>query len=364
MRDLQRSWSQKFQALENKLEALEETRIPPNPAVDACSRDVTASQLKTNKRERAKPLQACFVCGTTSRSVHKHRELGRCLDDKCRKQVETFKQGGIITERRSSWSRALRTVPCNSLALKMLHYIEGECDPVKEEQRVSDSKKTKSATPEEEDGSEKFMSNDDCSEHAHKKRRLDDKTEASNPDDPGWCSVCQEVVSDEQQELTRLPCNHTFHGACIHKWLQEQPTCPTCRTPVYTIEAPPGSARPCFVSPTLCAGHVPCENSCTDSCNFNLEDLTTGDLSCLVKSELSDCATQEASHIAPIPPPADPPSNPPPQETLPHTDSQGCDGAYWLPQDFSLLPNEEEVSLPNEGEVSSLNFFQDFFSKS
>lgn len=40
------------------------------------------------------------------------------------------------------------------------------------------------------------------------------------------CSICQEGI-DRQDSYTCLPCNHTYHNACIIQW--ENDTCPLCR---------------------------------------------------------------------------------------------------------------------------------------
>merc|ERR1711934_561316 len=64
----------------------------------------------------------CSICGEpgTGKDVHRHRELGVRLDGKCRKQVETFKHGGIITERREEWTATLLQAAHSDLSQKML----------------------------------------------------------------------------------------------------------------------------------------------------------------------------------------------------------------------------------------------------
>lgn len=42
------------------------------------------------------------------------------------------------------------------------------------------------------------------------------------------CSVCMDNV-EIGDEVTILPCNHWFHGACVGAWLNEHDTCPHCR---------------------------------------------------------------------------------------------------------------------------------------
>ncbi|XP_045505929.1 E3 ubiquitin-protein ligase RNF165-like isoform X3 [Colias croceus] len=45
------------------------------------------------------------------------------------------------------------------------------------------------------------------------------------------CTICYEVIL-KNQEVMSLPCTHNFHTACIMPWLQQQQTCPNCRTSV------------------------------------------------------------------------------------------------------------------------------------
>lgn len=57
-----------------------------------------------------------------------------------------------------------------------------------------------------------------------KKARLDDEQNHE-------CSICITSMSGSQN-LSVLPCMHTFHEACIQKWISSNPTCPVCRTRV------------------------------------------------------------------------------------------------------------------------------------
>jgi hypothetical protein len=56
---------------------------------------------------------------------------------------------------------------------------------------------------------------------------------------PDTCSVCRAEYSEKQ--LTRtLPCNHSFHAACVDAWLlTRSPTCPICRADVRAVAIPP-----------------------------------------------------------------------------------------------------------------------------
>lgn len=43
------------------------------------------------------------------------------------------------------------------------------------------------------------------------------------------CSICLEDMR-RNSLVTRLPCSHVFHDACIFEWLRDRnPTCPLCR---------------------------------------------------------------------------------------------------------------------------------------
>ncbi|CAK9188182.1 unnamed protein product [Ilex paraguariensis] len=56
------------------------------------------------------------------------------------------------------------------------------------------------------------------------------------------CTVCL-VEFKEGGEVCILPeCTHTFHVACIDKWLHSHPNCPLCRA--HTMPRPPVVALP------------------------------------------------------------------------------------------------------------------------
>jgi hypothetical protein len=48
-------------------------------------------------------------------------------------------------------------------------------------------------------------------------------------DDQRDCTICLELLGEENQARKEMPCGHHFHGGCLKKWLQVQGTCPTCR---------------------------------------------------------------------------------------------------------------------------------------
>merc|ERR1711998_78017 len=57
---------------------------------------MSPSEVSPNKPKK------CAICDGT-KSVHQHRKLGLPLDDRCRKQVESFVQGSQINDRRAAW---------------------------------------------------------------------------------------------------------------------------------------------------------------------------------------------------------------------------------------------------------------------
>lgn len=48
------------------------------------------------------------------------------------------------------------------------------------------------------------------------------------------CAVCLSDF-DEHSMLRRLPCGHSFHSACVDKWLKQNKTCPLCVQDVETL---------------------------------------------------------------------------------------------------------------------------------
>ena len=59
------------------------------------------------------------------------------------------------------------------------------------------------------------------------KRRFKGATDALKGDD-ATCVICQDEY-EEGDELSLLPgCAHTFHEACVTRWLKDKPSCPVC----------------------------------------------------------------------------------------------------------------------------------------
>lgn len=51
---------------------------------------------------------------------------------------------------------------------------------------------------------------------------------ARMPEDGRQCCICLEQYRS-RDVVTRLPCLHVYHGACIKNWLQTSGTCPQCK---------------------------------------------------------------------------------------------------------------------------------------
>lgn len=47
------------------------------------------------------------------------------------------------------------------------------------------------------------------------------------------CSVCY-YHAKENEEMTILPCKHTFHSECIKEWLRKEKMCPMCKQEIIT----------------------------------------------------------------------------------------------------------------------------------
>jgi len=60
-------------------------------------------------------------------------------------------------------------------------------------------------------------------------RELEGSERSEESSDP--CSICLENFVPNGLTI-KLHCNHTFHSQCITEWLQNDLTCPNCRTPL------------------------------------------------------------------------------------------------------------------------------------
>ena len=46
------------------------------------------------------------------------------------------------------------------------------------------------------------------------------------------CSICLDDYSDAENKITKLECGHIYHKECVKDWLENNSTCPVCRTEI------------------------------------------------------------------------------------------------------------------------------------
>jgi len=154
----------------------------------------------------AKPKsRTCEVCGGTT-GIHKHRELGLLLDDRCRKQVDTVKYGSVIIERRDEWIHRLGKMPSNEVAQKMLKILNSIPSKKRKHEEVEPEQGTRALPPQQ----------------------------PTFPANCNNCTVCQHPILEKS---IQLPCSHAFHEGCIGTWLKECLTCPVCRASVSDVSS-------------------------------------------------------------------------------------------------------------------------------
>jgi E3 ubiquitin-protein ligase RNF115/126 len=54
-------------------------------------------------------------------------------------------------------------------------------------------------------------------------------TEEEREQEEAKCSVCIEPLTQEEDDIIRMPCSHLFHKSCLLPWLEQHNSCPTCR---------------------------------------------------------------------------------------------------------------------------------------
>ena len=50
------------------------------------------------------------------------------------------------------------------------------------------------------------------------------------PEKESTCIICLEAISYQNQQKVKLDCKHIYHKKCIDNWLENNPSCPLCRT--------------------------------------------------------------------------------------------------------------------------------------
>eukprot|EP01062_Namystynia_karyoxenos_P051445 TRINITY_DN40407_c0_g1_i1.p1 TRINITY_DN40407_c0_g1~~TRINITY_DN40407_c0_g1_i1.p1 ORF type:complete len:409 (+),score=129.85 TRINITY_DN40407_c0_g1_i1:87-1229(+) len=77
------------------------------------------------------------------------------------------------------------------------------------------------------------------------------------------CAICQ---AHSFGDPVVTPCEHLYHGDCLRRALDEDPRCPTCRTPVAEKDVKPA---PSYVRSALEAADVQCpQQGCDTICQF------------------------------------------------------------------------------------------------
>jgi len=162
----------------------------------------------------------CSVCGEQGRDVHRHRDLGLHLDGKCRKQVDTFKHGGRIQERRKEWASALLEIGAHSeLSRKMLASLGRLPTEASDEDREASCSMSGSGSPPASFGLSPEQAERVCVKTEHEEH---ERTVGS------LCIICRDVIS-AQQVSVKTACQHRFHQDCLHTWLQKASSCPVCK---------------------------------------------------------------------------------------------------------------------------------------
>lgn len=57
------------------------------------------------------------------------------------------------------------------------------------------------------------------------------------------CSICQETIQEGERTYAVQQCQHGFHERCLQPWLQQNGTCPNCRTPIHIGIVGPARSR-------------------------------------------------------------------------------------------------------------------------
>jgi len=233
-------WRTKVESLESRVRVLEQSA--PGPAGPAGRSTVSSRRVSKT------PGRVCFCCGGGT-AVHRHRDLGIPLDDKCRKQVETIRQGGVLTERREAWGQTLRKILPNARALEMLVALEGQVDG----QAPPTKRRRFSGTDDDTSSVDHPMSGGSCG-HGDK------------------CTICHEPADEQTQNIMELPCKHSFHKNCIVPWLQQNAACPNCRAPT-VLESNNGQLR-AVVGPPVLHQKSSCGTSCAPARSCSATDFS------------------------------------------------------------------------------------------
>ena len=95
-----------------------------------------------------------------------------------------------------------------------------EARRLEEEQRILDEEKFYDDMQRKEDKFSQAFSNDECA------ICLEDLDDDKNKSKMEKCLSC---LDKKNKKLYFTDCEHTFHGRCLDKWLEENEHCPLCR---------------------------------------------------------------------------------------------------------------------------------------
>jgi len=159
-------------------------------------------------------------------------------------QVETFRQGGKITERRNEWAAALERTSVSDLSRRMLIFLGRSPEDLPGPAHAPSPSRTPTKSPSECGSSCGKLNNTgllpEIDEAAFNRLCVSEPCDASNAGQ--LCQVCQEQMH-LHGPVVKLPCSHPFHEKCIREWLRQSATCPVCRSDYTTIVGCPGHLR-------------------------------------------------------------------------------------------------------------------------
>ena len=66
----------------------------------------------------------------------------------------------------------------------------------------------------------------------NKRRNLETLHAGLLPTSSAVCSICLDDYSNPDIKVNKLPCSHLYHKDCIQEWLQDNDSCPECRSEI------------------------------------------------------------------------------------------------------------------------------------
>ena len=154
---------------------------------------------------------------TKTKNNKKYR-LGR----KSKKNMRT-RRNGMKTRRKNMKTRKIKGGVGEAFVTHFKN-IENrkraEARRLEEEQRILDEEKFYDDMQRKEDKYSQAFANDECA------ICLEDLDDDKNKSKMEKCLSC---LDKKNKKLYFTDCEHTFHGRCLDKWLEENEHCPLCR---------------------------------------------------------------------------------------------------------------------------------------